>query len=340
MAKTIGSPAKKKFKHVVPKLKSIFSAIGTGAGVAWPLFGVLSSSLSFRVGGLTTIGLGSLCSILFFTISLPVFWISFQNTKKRNKQLMNKLFLVMESILRRLQENYLERKKNNSRIGLSDFIIYLNLLEKFYEKNNNEFSLRLIQLLQDQVALTGNNQFQLNKKTIKNLVQVLVEKIPGEDLPAKQFVSTFFLAFAGVFGSIAGCSSGIMGLLASLGVVSGFHAMPLIGIGILIFAVVIGLAMAIKSVHAEAEAMKKKAILKNIKAFDQEIHQQPSFVPDAEDLNINERKKNQHAGLTRRAKRHSLPGVQDWIPLSIYSSKETRDYELISEEPRKSISSR
>lgn len=82
------------------------------------------------------------------------------------------------------------------------------------------------------------------------------------------------LSFVGVFGSVAGSSSGIFGLISACGLISGFSAIPLLGAMILILAVVIGAYAAVLAIQTSIEKNTKEQVYKTLKIYNQDFVEQ------------------------------------------------------------------
>lgn len=98
-------------------LKSLFNGIGSGAGVAWPLFGISFSLLGGAIEGVLSVALGAISISLFFAVSIPIVYFSYEemeNNKnlfrkqlEKNKQ---KLALDIVNYIQSIYKNYLIQK--------------------------------------------------------------------------------------------------------------------------------------------------------------------------------------------------------------------------------------
>src|SRR4051812_896686 len=66
--------------------RAAFNGIGSGAGVAWPLFGIVFSLIGGPIGSCLSLALGIVSSLLFLSISLSIFYISFKETKDQEEK--------------------------------------------------------------------------------------------------------------------------------------------------------------------------------------------------------------------------------------------------------------
>jgi hypothetical protein len=236
------------------KLSSTFGGIGTGAGVAWPLFGIISSALSLGIGGVAAISFGCVCGVLFLAVSIPVFYILYKKSKQ-------------------------EQMKLNEKLNLT-FSTFLNIMDS----NSNEYGplhIKLIHFLKkrhpilfDNIHLTKEEKQKILKDIRKNYISCndIDNYIPP--LPASDLRNTAFLSFVAVFGSIAGCIAGLMGVFVIIGVISGFGAVPLLAAFVLATAIGFGIFAAVQNTQSERENHRKIQIHKHFKKFNQDFIEQ------------------------------------------------------------------
>jgi hypothetical protein len=252
-------------------LKSYFDGIGTGAGVAWPLFGIIASAVSLSVGGLLTVILGTICSVLFLLVSAATFYISYRRSEGEERKLKLKLY---ENLIDFLDELHREAVECNQ-----DFITFLN----HWKVNNGDkypFQRNFINFIQKKEASFLENYEDYGKekkqawldKHLKSLISTYSTQITP--LPFQERGSVGFLSFMGVFGSITGCSAGMMGVCVGLGLISGFSAIPIIGLSIVGVGLMIGLYAAQQAMISSTEKNAKRQIYRNFKECNHELNKQ------------------------------------------------------------------
>jgi len=106
--------------------RSAFNGIGTGAGVAWPFFGIVFSVLGGSIGGLLSLTLGAISIGLFLAITLSIFYFSYEemrnNALRMEEQLQKnqkKLWADINNYINSIYENFLNQTEED------DFINYL-----------------------------------------------------------------------------------------------------------------------------------------------------------------------------------------------------------------------
>ncbi|ASQ46566.1 hypothetical protein [Legionella clemsonensis] len=242
--------------------RPFFEGLGTGAGVAWPLFGILFSTLSMGVGGAFALSLGSACSVLFLLISIPIFYFSYQKFEEEEKKLNDKLSGLIDELT-------VNTKKI---VEESEQIISYDCGEK-QEKVIKVYFARLI-------SITNNSQLSKKERneeiirTIHHFVHSTIIK-SQQSITLGSLIYQGFLGFVGAFGSVAGCSAGLMGMLAGLGIISGFSAVPVLGIMILILAVGCGVYSAFTAADSFREKVSKKDLCKKIKILNSSLKDYP-----------------------------------------------------------------
>ena len=259
--------------------RSLFDGIGAGAGVAWPLFGIVSSVLSLGVGGSLAISLGSVCCIVFLAVSIPVFYFAYKKSKEETKQLDEKLTTHLFNFIDTLHKAYLANKTEDE-----SFTDYLNrwLILENEKENKNHLQIMLILFIKKNSPSLLNQYHRLPPETKKeNLSQLIQNFIGIIDLngiltkPAKkELLKVAFLNFVGVFGAVAGCSAGLMGVFIAFGITLGFGANPLLGLGILVLALGLASYSAVIATQGNIEKGKKTQIYKNLKSYNHELTHQ------------------------------------------------------------------
>lgn len=239
--------------------KSLFAGLGTGAGVAWPLFGIVSSALSLALGGLTVVGFGAACSLLFLLICLPVFYFSYRQEKQQKEQSEAKFVKASQELVDNLYAVFMLRGDCN----------YVKFVREWLRKKD-EFPKQLVPFLS--ILLLKMNDAgakipdeQMIQLAAKHYLAAIQARLPAP--PAKKLAQTAFLSFVGTFGSIAGCSAGMMGVVSSLGIMTGFGAIPLLAAVILGTAIICGIYAATQAMASETAEWKKTQIRQQLKSF-------------------------------------------------------------------------
>ncbi|MCK1888159.1 hypothetical protein MXE01_03510, partial [Legionella pneumophila] len=92
-----------------------------------------------------------------------------------------------------------------------------------------------------------------------------------EELSLFAKLKTGFIAFCAGFGSLAGCSSGSLGLFAALGIFPGFAAVPLVGLAIMGIACIFGLLLSGMSIDTAIQRSKEKQLFLQSKAIHHDL---------------------------------------------------------------------
>lgn len=254
-------------------LKSCFDGIGTGAGVAWPLFGIIASALSLGVGGALAIILGSICCFLFLAVSIATFYISYKKFKQDSLLLKEQLYPCMFLFLDNLYQQFLKLPPKNG-FTFKDFLQEWTLGKKYTHPLPVKFIQTLMtsspSFVQAYGRLTLMEKELVGQKNIEKFIQhPEVEKmIPAP--PLKDRLHHGFISSMGVFGSIIGCSAGVMGILTGLGIMSGFAAIPFLGPLIILAGIGLGTYVAVQSVKIANEKHVKTEICKCFNAYNGE----------------------------------------------------------------------
>ncbi|WP_133129292.1 hypothetical protein [Legionella yabuuchiae] len=277
-------------------IRSTLDGVGTGAGVAWPLFGILTSSLGIAAGSTVALATGSIASVLFCGICCGIFLISYQNALKQNtaasekiNKYIKRLNIEVNQLLEDSYQGYLAHCKLESKeVNAHDALSYINsrlnskirAAKKFPTKFQSPNTLKILEELLKSgqpkksnellsafimQKMEHNNNQEFIALYIQSLIHRVVLEIPLSPLPFSSSFKTGFVAFAGAFGSIAGCSAGFMGLLSGLGVISGFSALPVLGLSILGIATVLAIVVAVEAVRNATELHKLNSLKSSIK---------------------------------------------------------------------------
>jgi ABC-type multidrug transport system fused ATPase/permease subunit len=243
--------------------KSAFNGIGSAAGVAWPFFGIVFSAVGSTIGGPVSLILGSFAMGLFVLIGLSIAYFSYQQMQQDKKVLHSQLLKNEEKFTNAL-EIYINQLKMNYAIfgNKTDFNQYLDKLKE----NPKHTSLQQV-LLNYQIAL------QQNLPPKEFILQNLKNQYATQQAPYSQALIPAFFSFVGTFGSIAGCSAGVSGLLTGVGLFSSFTAFPLLGGIIISVAIGTGLYLAIDSFIDAQDIWVKNKINQEIKNTSKQLGQ-------------------------------------------------------------------
>lgn len=229
--------------------KSLLNGIGTGAGVAWPLFGIVFTLLGGLIGGSVSLVLGCISLCLFSAVALAIFYFSYQEMKSNDQQIQEqfkkneqKLVGDINAYIQSIHNCYL----NTNALDFNDYF-KCRLHRDLEEAQDSNSSLYQILLLIDE---------QADAPRSKLIVEQVAKTMAYQSAPVSKVLIPAFFSFVGTFGSTAGCSAGFSGLLTGIGLFSSFAAVPLLGWGIIGAATVCGLFTAINSAIAAGEAFK------------------------------------------------------------------------------------
>ncbi|STX52369.1 Uncharacterised protein [Legionella busanensis] len=233
-------------------IKSALEGIGSGNG-AWPIFGILSAVFNLAIGGTTAFILGSICSSAFLLISIPIAYKSYQNMKKQQQELEEKkeryenlLLANLNALLITMQQFKILNTDNAFTSLLEEKVIDLEQLDK----DKNKLFSRFLQYLSFSTIFSAYNQLepQLFAQLLrKHINQFLINESNIKSYSSeenKKINEATFQSFMGTFGTIAGGSAGLVGMLVGLGLMAGLSVMPWVGITVLIIATVAAIYMA------------------------------------------------------------------------------------------------
>jgi len=199
------------------------------------------------IGGGLSVALGITSISLFFAVSIPIVYFSYQEMKinenqfqkqlEKNKQ---KLLLDIANYRQSIYKSYLIQKLD---IDFNSYFedIVIKDFNDIAKKGKNTPLYQILYLLHEQ------------KNNLINY-EVLFEQIsltePTKPLPWYEISISSFLAFVGTFGSIAGCSAGVSGLLTGMGILSSLAAFPILGWSIIGAAVFVGIISAVSAANS------------------------------------------------------------------------------------------
>ncbi|STY31839.1 Uncharacterised protein [Legionella wadsworthii] len=253
-------------------LKSALNGIGTGAGVAWPFFGILFAVVGGSVASFLSLALGIVSITLFISVGFLIFYLSYQEQKTLEQE---------------FQQQFI---KNKTKLSI-DILDYIKSIEQIYYYENPDLSFNeffKIKLDRDLIQIGRmdktsslykilsimKEEYESNQSLPKSecILQRIAHLSEDQPVPLYTKITPSFCAFVGAFGSLAGCSAGISGLLTGIGVFTSFAAFPLLGCGILAFALITATLLAYEVFLSSEEDFTKKQNNKMMK----EMHQQLS----------------------------------------------------------------
>ncbi|HRD69230.1 MAG TPA: hypothetical protein PK657_03730 [Legionella sp.] len=229
--------------------KSSVNGIGTGAGVAWPLFGIVFGAIGGTIGSPVSLMLGLGSVILFFTVTLSVTYFSYKDAKNAQRETQSSIEKNQNKLVERI-ESYLALNKNGGEPILEQIRTDFEII------NRSNPQSAVIPLL---MAIKNNN--------IKDFIKDLSVKASQAPMSGSTLAIKGFFGFVGTFGSIAGCSAGVAGLLTGLGLFSSFAAFPVTGFCLLSAAIFLGIVAARRAVteyKRESAHQEMNNQLKNI----------------------------------------------------------------------------
>lgn len=254
--------------------RAAINGIGSAAGVAWPLFGIIFSILGGSIGGILSLTLGAISTGLFCLISIPIFYFSYQemenNALQFEEQLQKnqkKLCADITNYINSIYENFLNHPEEEDFSSYLKKMLNIDLYE-IAKKDTHSPLYQILLIIKQQI-----DKKQLNLVVDKQaIVAEIAKHTSGKSIPYSQLLTPSFFGFVGTFGSIAGCSAGISGLLTGIGVFTSFAVFPLLGWSIIGVAVICGAIIAYKAaVQAQVEFQRKEQNL-----LTKKMHQQLS----------------------------------------------------------------
>ena len=232
--------------YLTSLIKAFFSALGTGSGVAWPLFGITFALLGASIGGPVSLALGATSIFLFLAVSIPIFYVSYVEEQKNDFRLVEQINRNQNKIHARIEEYlqyiYLQYLRESNSQSFSDYVKHIidrDLKDTAGIKTHSSLYLLLHVISQHHELL--QDLTPLNKKIkFEHLADCVINKIPRKSMSITQLMIPAFFSFVGTFGFFAGCSAGVAGLLTGLGIFTSFAAIPVLGWSILGAAVIFG----------------------------------------------------------------------------------------------------
>lgn len=224
-------------------IKSSLDALGTGAGVAWPFFGLVSSALGLAAGSAGAMLTGSVACVMFCTVFTATFFISYQQATDEMREAQNKDLETSETLKIHLM-NYLsdihrlfqsECKKQNHRPiqtkALAFIIKQMNQDIQQTQKNKFRHSDHTFELIQAILNIKGHRKFlsaliendfdfesdESYRAILNKLVENHLENKVSKDVDLASSFKAWFIGAAGAFGAVTGFTAGFLGLLIGVG---------------------------------------------------------------------------------------------------------------------------
>lgn len=271
-------------------IKSSFDGIGTGAGVAWPFFGILSSTLGLAVGGTVALIAGSVAGLLFCLISGAIFYLSYKNALNEKVVLQGKLERqigklnhVINLYLEGLYQKYLLQHEGDV-IDSDKTANIISFLKIQIAKDSNkrikhpvmyqlfdallteqaDYGL-LQQFVQTKITMLQDPSQNNLSQAIQRFTDYIIRSMPIKSAPITSKAQAAFFSAAGTFGAIAGCTAGFVGLLSGLGLLAGFAAIPILGWATLATAIILAAYVALQSVEQVEERFQIQEISSTVK---------------------------------------------------------------------------
>lgn len=277
-------------------IKSFLDGVGSGAGVAWPLFGILTSSVGLAAGSAWVIAAGSVSGLLFCGISAAIFYFSYTSACNKNKSLLNKVEMAQRSF-ERVFSSYLLGIINdcecasvidNKKEHVVNYI--LKTLRSDFSNHKSSLVQVLLKQLEKKEVICLLGQFVLQKKhalginndfllLMRLFTQAICQEMSKRRLGFFSLFQPGFIGAVGAFGAIAGCSAGFVGMLSGVGIFGGFAAFPLLGCATLVFALGIAITVGLDSVKRAEHRHEQK----------ERKHMFQSLVSDLDALRINKK---------------------------------------------------
>ncbi|WP_454781531.1 hypothetical protein [Legionella sp. WA2022007384] len=262
--------------------KSVLNGVGSGAGVAWPLFGIVFAILGGSIANFFSLALGVISISLFFGIGGSIFYFSYQEMQANEQLFQEQLQKNQQKLLTDIHE-YIEIIRRycsytqNSECFNDAFIRILNMdLDKIRHVDAYSPLYQILSLLKNEYAAKQN----IPNNTI--ILKHLAYAVSLQPVPVSKRTIPAFFTFVGTFGSIAGCSAGVSGVLTGMGIFSSFASFPLLGWGVLAFALCSGITLAYEAFIRARDDFNNKLLILTFKS----MHQQLSKVTMARNLSV------------------------------------------------------
>ena len=327
-------------------LKSMGDGIGTAAGVAWPLFGVISGCFGWAVGTVTMITLGAVAAGIFILVAVPIAIWSYkayiaerEATEKKHQEekeeVYRQLIMYLLAILKICQKKILPKESdindvvNAMKEEMSVFQDHLKKSSKLYTllevlKTSQEELKKIVLILKKENEIEEareDEQQPLLKHElevmpiIKKLSNAIFTEIESTPAPIFSRVKSGILGFCAGFGTILGCTAGTLGLLTGLGIFAGLLVMPFVGWAALGAAFLFGTLMAIGAVYHASKKIKLNEAISSYQDIKARLAIKNKDLDNQRitEKRIEEAKKNIYEELTKKIMLKDEKGIQKEI---------------------------
>lgn len=258
-------------------IKSFGDGIGTAAGVAWPTFGLVFGLFALAASGFFSILLGSASIVIFLGVLLPTTYWSYKQYLKEKDALQRCVYdlenktieLLFSYVAAVIEEYFLAHDIHEvSAAHSANLVAYIKskiehdthykklftahpaakLLQKLMTCENADGWLNQFANLYTQKVLQQDacQQFIAVKHLIHHIDTIVIDHHQSEfqsTLPRTTEMRIALSGFFSAFGSIAGCSAGVFGMLIGIGVFAGIGVIPIVGWVALAAAVIFGVSV-------------------------------------------------------------------------------------------------
>lgn len=249
-------------------MRPFFSGIGSGAGDAWPLFGLAFAIIGCTVGGVVSVGLAAGCISLFLGISAAIFYYVYKDMREKEQSFekeldknQQKLVKDIKNYRKSIHQNFVNQKISG------DFSTYFSQklqqdLAEIEKEDIDSALYRILTILNEQKVFTFEGIF--------DAIHSIAVQTP---VPIAQLIKEGFMSFVGTSGAIAGCSTGFLGLLTGVGLFTALIAFPGLGVGVLGGALFFAAVTAAYAIYNKREELQETAFNQLIKGMHQQLAQ-------------------------------------------------------------------
>jgi len=169
--------------------KSSVNGIGTGAGVAWPLFGIVFGAIGGTIGSPVSLMLGLGSVILFFTVTLSVTYFSYKDAKNAQSKDAKNAQRETQSSIEKNQNKLVERIESYLALNKNGGEPILEQIRTDFEIiNRSNPQSAVIPLL---MAIQNNN--------IKDFIKDLSVKASQAPMSGSTLAIKGFFGFVGIY---------------------------------------------------------------------------------------------------------------------------------------------